>query len=157
MKSKNLLHDIGKNYEAGSYTPCFFITKISTHKIKYHDFDENEKATHLHEYIHFIQDISTYYGILSILTKLSNICLNFHDLSKNKTNIKKEFENNIEFTCCLEETLGEIPDNEDDISSYQINDIKYGENSYPSIDKKTVYYEIVLVDDQYEKEQRIKF
>ena len=57
----------------------------------------------------------------------------------------------------MEETLGEIPDNEDDISSYQINDIKYGENSYPSIDKKTVYYEIVLVDDQYEKEQRIKF
>ncbi|MBQ3600431.1 MAG: hypothetical protein II992_04410 [Lachnospiraceae bacterium] len=64
----------------GEYIPGFF--KISINKelhegIAWNDFNEEEKATLVHEYIHFLQDISTTRGINNFLYVANILQLNF--------------------------------------------------------------------------------
>ncbi len=66
--------------EYGEYVPGFF--KISINKelfegISWNDFDNEEKATLVHEYIHFLQDISTTRGINYFLYVSKILQLNF--------------------------------------------------------------------------------
>ncbi len=69
----------------GEYVPGFF--KISLNKdlfkgIKWTDFDDEEKATFVHEYIHYLQDITTTRGINNFIYVSKILQLNFADAAK---------------------------------------------------------------------------
>ena len=64
----------------GEYVPGFFkisINKVLFEGITWDDFDGEEKATLVHEYIHFLQDISTTRGINHFLYVSKILQLNF--------------------------------------------------------------------------------
>lgn len=46
----------------GYYNPAFFHLNISTN-ISFHEFSDKDYSVFVHEYIHFLQDVTTYYGL----------------------------------------------------------------------------------------------
>lgn len=83
MESK--LFDLGKIIE-GEYYPGTFLIGISKEffdGMKYSDFSEEEMATFVHEYIHFLQDISTVAGGMNYNHKAKLLQLHFSLFQKN--------------------------------------------------------------------------
>lgn len=78
------------NNDFGAYMPGFFKIELDValhDEFSWNEFTESEKATVIHEYIHYLQDISTAYGIsnFNYLVELINLYLN-----KVYTNIERE-------------------------------------------------------------------
>jgi len=81
----NKLFDIGKIIE-GRYYPGTFLIGISKEffdGMKYSDFTAEEMATFVHEYIHFLQDISTVAGGMNYNHKAKLLQLHFSMFQKN--------------------------------------------------------------------------
>ena len=94
MKSK--LFDFGKIVE-GVYYPGTFLIGISKKffdGMKYSDFTQDEMATFVHEYIHFLQDISTVAGGMNYNHKAKLLQLHFSMFQKNAVvNLPVDLEN----------------------------------------------------------------
>ena len=92
----NKLFDIGKIVE-GMYYPGTFLIGISKEffdGMKYSDFTEEEMATFVHEYIHFLQDISTVAGGMNYNHKAKLLQLHFSLFQTNPTvNLPVDLEN----------------------------------------------------------------
>ena len=72
---------------AGAYYPSYMLMKIDS-SINFDDFEENrdeQKGTFMHEYCHFIQDVSTTYGYMTYIYNLQELLL--------KLNLIKDREN----------------------------------------------------------------
>ncbi len=86
---ENMLFDIGKIVE-GKYYPGTFLVGLSKEffdGMKYCDFTDAEMATFVHEYIHFLQDISTVVGAMNYNHKAKLLQLHF-SLFQNNSVVK---------------------------------------------------------------------
>lgn len=77
------------NQDFGSYMPGLFKMDIGMNlfeNISWNDFSDREKATFIHEYVHYLQDISTTYGIshFNFLSQILNMY--FFEINKSNTN-----------------------------------------------------------------------
>lgn len=65
LSRKLVANDAG---ELGYYVPGFFEIFVATDKedMSLTNFDDKELGTFFHEYIHFLQDITTFYGLNNI-------------------------------------------------------------------------------------------
>ena len=93
---ENCLFDFGKIVE-GEYYPGTFLIGISkefSDGIKYSDFTEEEMATFVHEYIHFLQDISTVAGAINYNHRAKLLQLHFYIFQKSPVvNLPLDLEN----------------------------------------------------------------
>ena len=70
----------------GAYYPGVFIIKIKKilHEgVRYDDFDTEDWQTFVHEYVHFLQDVSTSHGYLYYFHKSQMFNLCFYELQQN--------------------------------------------------------------------------
>ncbi|MCM1096889.1 MAG: hypothetical protein NC427_02365 [Ruminococcus flavefaciens] len=66
--------------KAGAYYPSYMLMKIDS-SIDFDNFEGNkdeQKGTFMHEYCHFIQDISTTYGYMTYIYNLQELLLKLH-------------------------------------------------------------------------------
>ncbi len=71
----------------GAYYPGVYIIQVNKefHEgISYEDFDERDWSTFIHEYVHFLQDISTNRGYLYFAHKAQIMNMCFYELFKHK-------------------------------------------------------------------------
>lgn len=64
MREEDFLQRLGENY----YTPAFFRMKVgsSSSFINLNNVDERDFMLYFHEYVHFLQDVTTTYGLMNI-------------------------------------------------------------------------------------------
>lgn len=66
--------------KAGAYYPSYMLMKIDT-SINFDNFEGNrdeQKGTFMHEYCHFIQDVSTTYGYMTYICNLQELLIKLH-------------------------------------------------------------------------------
>lgn len=66
----------------GSYIPAFALIEIED-IIDFQNFENNHdelKGTFIHEYCHYLQDVSTTYGFINFIYSLQELFLNWNGL-----------------------------------------------------------------------------
>ena len=76
-----------RQIEEGAYYPGVFMIKLKKilhEDVQYDDFDDEDWQTFIHEYVHFLQDISTGHGYLYFFFKSQLLTLlPFSDTTQN--------------------------------------------------------------------------
>ncbi len=71
-----------QNELLGFYLPGFFKISISTNTMNLSDFTPKDMSTYLHEYIHFLQNITTSKGLSDMIFSFHCLCDMFSDIEK---------------------------------------------------------------------------
>ena len=78
--------------EAGVYYPSYMLMKMDS-SINFDNFERNrdeQKGTFMHEYCHFIQDVSTTYGYMTYVCNLQELLIKLQCIDvKDDTLIQK--------------------------------------------------------------------
>lgn len=77
MDASNINYDI-----LGLYYPNYFTININTHANNFFEFSQKEISTYLHEYIHFLQNIVTAYGINDFIYTSHQLANYFSNIDK---------------------------------------------------------------------------
>lgn len=119
-------------YTSGSYRQSFFKMNLDTTKaIDISNLDDDQLSTFLHEYIHFLQDILTVYGLNKIYAKGEKILSSVKQIKnqpKGKIDLPINFDLNqdnvqLQFDV-IDKTAGEIEEKRMFIKMLSILDIK---------------------------------
>lgn len=147
-----------QNETVGFYLPGFFHISVSTEATELQYFTDKDKSVYFHEYIHFMQNITTGHGLLRMMFSFHQLCdlfsgiescNTFDDCYNNyETIIKSSIERQNELKEFLyEEELPEI-ENENDYG--EIASIKKSDNE--------LYYKIVFENtNSHEKKLEYNF
>ncbi|MBE5912267.1 hypothetical protein [Pseudobutyrivibrio sp.] len=74
----------------GAYYPGVYIIKIKkilNERIQYNDFKEEDWRTFIHEYVHFLQDISTSHGYIYYFHKSQMLNLAVYDIKNSSSDV----------------------------------------------------------------------
>jgi hypothetical protein len=108
----------------GSYYPAFFNMRVytDTDLLDINALNERDRATFFHEYVHFLQDLFTIYGVRNVANLVNYFYqINQHFLEKKKIEIPfKDFDENVEV-------------------DKQLNVIYFGTGSFDNIDNIISY------------------
>ena len=93
-------HDLEKLL--GSYIPSFFTMNIHTRKESedLNKFSETGKATIAHEYIHFLQDITTTFGVMNSI-RIGDIIKTYSQMTHESSSTEVQIPFNLPLTISL--------------------------------------------------------
>ena len=140
----------------GKYFPSFFCIKLETDSNPQDYLQNNLTSTIVHEYVHFIQDISTVYGLTNLSKNFANafdfynikeksICLPYKfDSSYTTNNINKELFD-IYYADCSYLKIPKYVNWEVDIIPKSANEYGF------EFSKDLLFYEIKISSEGYEK------
>ncbi|MBQ0214903.1 hypothetical protein KAH51_15735 [Proteus vulgaris] len=78
------------NQEFGSYLNGYFKLTINTNNNDFQDLNEDEYSTYIHEYIHFLQNMTTTYGLFMLSTATRNAHLVTYSITKSNSSNSTE-------------------------------------------------------------------
>lgn len=89
-----IVSELEVNKALGTYTPSIFLIKLNTRDSIGYTLDSKNQKIFLHEYVHYLQDISTVYGHM-------NICNFFNTLKYGANQIYQKSDKNIHLPLSL--------------------------------------------------------